>query len=250
MADFASPRVFPGDDLTAVVMKLHTPSKGGKVDIGNGLRLQRGDRIVCTCAGTLEHRPPSHFFILEKSRKQYYPKTGDQIVGVIEERGGDFYRVNIFSGVPAMMSRLAFDGATKRNRPELRKGDILYCRVTSAQPDVDVELSCTSSVAGFKKDWSSGEAIYQGLGEGLICHTSISFAERLLLPDCPLLNHLGTKLSFEIAIGVNGAIWINASTVAEIIMIKNIVENAQTLADSPEQQVALVDYLTENSAKR
>ena len=245
----ASTRVFPGDDLTAAVTKLHS-SKGGTIDIGNGLRLQKGNRIVCTCAGTLEHRPPSHFYILEKHRKQYYPKVGDQIVGVIEDRGGDFFRVNIFSGVPAIMSRLAFDGATKRNRPELRKGDILYCQVASAQPDVDVELTCMSSAVGFKKDWSSGEAIYQGLGEGLICHTSISFAEKLLLPDCPLLNHLGARLSFEIAIGVNGAIWINGNTIADIIMIKNIIENAQTLADSPESQIALVDYLAENSVKR
>lgn len=244
MASFEM-RVIPGMDVTAAVMqKLNGPGKC--IEVGNGLRLQRGKRILSTCAGTLLHRAPSHFYVYEKNRKQYYPANGDQVVGIIEERGGDFYRVNIFHGIPAIMSRLAFDGATKRNRPELRKGDVIYCRVICAQPDMDVELTCASSAGGSKKDWSSGEALYQNLGEGLLCHTSISFAENLLQPECPFLHRLGAKLSYEMAIGVNGAIWINAKSVAEIIMVKNIVENCQAL-DTDEKRIALVDYITDNS---
>jgi exosome complex component RRP40 len=86
------------------------------------------------------------------------PKIGDQVVGIIEERNADFYRVNIFSGAPAMLSRLGFEGATKRNKPDLKVGDVIYCRVSLAHRDLDVELTCLSS-SGNKKGWSSGESV-------------------------------------------------------------------------------------------
>lgn len=70
--------------------------------------------------------------------KLYFPKVGDQLVGVIEDKGGDFYKVNIFCGYIAMLPRLGFDGATKRNRPELNRGDTIYCRVVFAEKGLDV----------------------------------------------------------------------------------------------------------------
>ena len=80
------------------------------------------------------------------------------MVGVVEDKGGDFYKVNIFAGAPALLDRLAFDGATKRNKPELRRGDVLYARVTMADRDLDTSLSCMVTT-GPKKDWSSGECV-------------------------------------------------------------------------------------------
>jgi exosome complex component RRP40 len=79
-------------------------------------------------------------------------------VGIIEERTSDYYKVNIFSGAPAVLNRLSFEGASKRNKPELKVGDVVYCRVSMAHKDIDTELSCTST-SGVKKDWSSGEAV-------------------------------------------------------------------------------------------
>jgi exosome complex component RRP40 len=59
------------------------------------------------------------------------------VVGVIEDRSADFYRVNIFSGSAALLPRTDFDGATKRNKPELRRGDTVYCRIVSAEGGLD-----------------------------------------------------------------------------------------------------------------
>lgn len=89
---------------------------------------------------------------------QYTPKTGDQVVGIIEDKGGDFYRVNICSGATALLNRLGFEGASKRNKPELKVGDVVYCRVSLANKHLDTELTCISS-SGVKKGWSSGEAV-------------------------------------------------------------------------------------------
>ena len=239
--EFSPVKVLAGEDVTALVTR-----KSSKVDIGNGLRLAR-ESVVCTTAGTLRYRPPAHFYVEEKSRKQYYPREGDQVVGIVEDRAGEAYRINIFSGQPAIMSTMAFDGASKRNKPDLKKGDIVYCRVQSARGDVDVEVTCMAA-SGVKKDWSSGEAVYGGLSQGLLSHVSIYLAHKLLHPDSVILKSLGEKLAYEIAIGMNGALWLKGGTIAETVLIKNAIENSQNLSD--DQIVAMVAYLSERVEKK
>lgn len=64
------------------------------------------------------------------------------MVGVVTDRGGDNYKVNIGSPAPALLNRLAFEGATKRNKPTLKAGDVIYARVITANKHMDTELSC------------------------------------------------------------------------------------------------------------
>ncbi len=47
--------------------------------------------------------------------------------------------------------------------------------------------------------------------DGHVLLVSPSMAVYLLTPDCCLLNNLGALLPFEIAIGLNGAVWIKTS---------------------------------------
>lgn len=147
--------VAPGDVLSTGKINLQG---GDRVKIGNGLQVVN-DTAIVTMPGVLQFRKPANFWV-ETSRKKYYPKVGDQVVGIVEDRGGDFYTVNIFSGTPCILNRLAFDGATKRNKPELKRGDAIYARVISAGGlEGDVELSCASATTTTKKDWSSGETV-------------------------------------------------------------------------------------------
>ena len=66
--------------------------------------------------------------------------------------------MNLFSGSAALLHRLGFEGATKRNKPELKIGDVVYCRVSLAHADLDTEVTCTTT-SGIKKEWSSGETV-------------------------------------------------------------------------------------------
>jgi exosome complex component RRP40 len=175
--------ILPGDDLTETLSK-----SASTVKIGAGLMYSK-ERVISTNVGELSYRPPSTYWV-KSSKKRYYPKVGDQVVGVIEEKGGDFYIVNIFSGSSCILNRLAFEGATKRNRPELKKGDVVYARVTIAGNDCDTELSCISTT-GSKKEWSSGETVYGLLSQGLVVNVNSATARRLLRPDCAVLNALG-----------------------------------------------------------
>jgi len=153
--------VIPGEDVTDLVTGLRS-----EITIGAGL-YQSGEKVFCNLGGMLRYRPPETYWV-EANRKRYIPRTGDQVVGLIEERGGDYYRVNIFSGCLALLSRLGFEGATKRNKPELKVGDLIYCRVSLAHKDLDTELTCISNSTS-KKDWSSGETVRRRKEKRLMC---------------------------------------------------------------------------------
>jgi exosome complex component RRP40 len=189
---FQSFVTLPGDDLTEIITQTHSTVK-----VGSGLLYSHAQKkIISTVGGEAAYRPPSTYWI-KTSSKRYFPKVNDQIIGIIEEKGGDYYTVNIFSGYNhCLLNRLSFEGATKRNRPELKKGDVVYCRVVIAPNGSDniggeiVELSCISST-GSTKEWSSGETVFGVVSQGLVIHVNSNTARRLLRPDCAVLNALG-----------------------------------------------------------
>lgn len=185
--------VFPGQDVTPLLGNATTETENeteNVIKIGPGL-IRQGEKIVAIQAGKLNYRPPASYWI-DSSRKKYLPRVGDQVVGVIEEKGGEFYMVNIFSGTHTILNRLSFEGATKRNRPELKRGDVIYARVIAAGKDCDTELSCIASSSGARKEWSSGETVYGQLPQGLIVRLpSLAMARHLLRPDCAVVNALG-----------------------------------------------------------
>ena len=231
--------VIAGDDVAPHIAK-DFPQAGRNIELGHGLR-QVGHNIVALHAGTLRHRASSNFYIEDAARKNYFPQVGDQVVGVIEDRTSDAYKVNISSGAPALLSRLAFEGATKRNKPELKRGDVVYCRVADTDRDVDTELTCLSAT-GVKKDWASGEAVYGPLVTGLVVRVPPAYALKLLHPDSSVLNALGRRLAFEIAVGMNGAVWLKAAVPAEAVVLRNALLNAQGMSSAAETE-AMVDLL-------
>lgn len=52
--------------------------------------------------------------------RRYVPKVGDLVLGVIVGKTADFFRVDIKSFSNAVLPTIAFNGATKRNRPNLQ----------------------------------------------------------------------------------------------------------------------------------
>lgn len=51
---------------------------------------------------------------------QYIPVKGDSVIGIITHKSGDNFRVDIGGSEPASLSYLSFEGATKRNRPDVK----------------------------------------------------------------------------------------------------------------------------------
>lgn len=234
---------FPGDIVTNNVTGL---SKS--ISIGPGLKQEESD-VVATSVGVLNYRAKSHYWI-ESNRKRYYPKVNDQVVGIIKERGVDFYTINLFSGTSCILDRLKFEGATKRSKPELKKGDVVYARVEATGKDLDTELSCIST-SGVTKEWSTGETIYGELPQGLLVHLSLATVHKLLLPECAVLNALGSHICFEAAIGMNGAVWFRANgpkAMAHNVVIRNSLTNMEQMPDDL-HAVAMVEHLVQMSNK-
>jgi len=231
------PECLPGDDVTEHM------AKGCKLQ-SPGLRYDaKSQRVFTTLAGVLKSRASLQISHVDpcSRMKTYVQKQGDQVVGIIEDRGGDWYKVNIFSGSSALLSRLGFEGASKRNKPELERGDVIYARVLQASKDLDVELTCIST-SSIRKDWSSGATIYGPLAsEGVLLRVSIQQARSMLLPECVLLNSLGKHLAFEVTVGMNGLVWIKAGNVIHTIIIRNAISNAEFLSDAHTE--AMVEQL-------
>lgn len=61
------------------------------------------------------------------------------------DRHAENFAVDIGAPFPAVLNFLAFEGATRRNRPKLAEGDLVYARVVMAHRDIDAELSCVDA---------------------------------------------------------------------------------------------------------
>ena len=54
----------------------------------------------------------------------------------------------------------------------------------------------------------------------------------LLSPQCELLQTLGKKCRFEIAIGMNGRVWISSHSVSITLFILNTLSEVEDMSDS------------------
>lgn len=81
--------VLPGDDVTE-----STTRTTRSLRLGSGL-VQRGEAIVATRAGMLRYRPPCAYWV-ENNGRRYSARVEDQVIGIVEDRMGESYKVNVF----------------------------------------------------------------------------------------------------------------------------------------------------------
>ncbi|KAK4682755.1 exosome non-catalytic core subunit rrp40 [Podospora pseudoanserina] len=120
---------------------------------------------------------------------------------------------------PMTLPHLSFESATKKTRPQLAPGALVYARVVLANKHMDPEIECVSQSTG-KSD---------GLGElkgGMVFDVSLQFARRLLMAKSKeegkveVLELLGGEgLVFEIAVGRNGKVWVGGEDVKTIVVV-------------------------------
>jgi exosome complex component RRP40 len=126
------------------------------------------------------------------------------------------YKVDIKSPSPALLPVLAFEGATKRNRPFLNPGDIVFCRVTAASMYMDPELSCMDS-----QGRSDGLGLVSG---GCMLETTTGHCRRLLQKQPPLeLQLIRDAVACELVVGANGRVWVKSNDPRKTAAIANIL---------------------------
>ncbi|EDV94191.1 exosome complex component RRP40 [Drosophila grimshawi] len=201
--------VMPGERVTSV----EDVAKGKRIILGPGLR-RVDDKVVASKAGPLRHKEPNTFWV-DSYQRRYVPARGDLIIGIVKARAGDMYRVDIGSADTASISYLAFEAATKKNRPDLNPGDLLYARVLNANADIEPELVCVNS---------NGKHGKLGvLQDGFFFKCSLNLGRLLLRDSCPALAAIKDELPYEIAVGVNGRIWVKAHSTRETVGLANAI---------------------------
>ncbi|VDO95260.1 unnamed protein product [Soboliphyme baturini] len=170
--------------------------------VGPGLRVCDGHVVALRCG--VVTRDEGNVWI-NYFEKRYEPVLDDLVVGQVVQQLSDGWKVHIGCAMLANLSFMAFEGATKRNRPDLKLGDVIYAKVVET---VEPQLVCVTP---------DGKA--KGMGVlppgGMVVRYSPGVSRKLLSPNSVILSTIGEDLPFEIACGLNGWIYVKSRTVED-----------------------------------
>ncbi|KAK1833101.1 hypothetical protein QBC39DRAFT_303382 [Podospora conica] len=213
MATTALPLVLPGDPIPPSLIPTHAKHP---LRLGPGLRHLPPSSILPTVAGQLIVNPHKTSMWVENNGGRYTPTPSDLVIGRVLRSATDLYYVSLAPYTPpASLPHLAFESATKKTRPQLAPGALVYARVSLANRHMDPELECVSATTG-KAD---------GLGPltgGMAYDVSPGFARRLLSSagGVEVLELLGAEgLAFETAVGRNGRVWVGSESVRTVVVV-------------------------------
>jgi exosome complex component RRP40 len=232
------PIVYPGQNLTNNNF-ITTTTTNNNVIIGGGIQ-QIQSTLTSTIAGPF--RQDGERIWISESRKRYLPQIGDVVIGIVTDVLGETYQVDIGGPRLATLDSLAFDGASKRNAPDLIIGALVFAQVIRAGGDIEPQISCQSLGIGVKKDWATGESTFGELGDERGCMFEIPRAtcKRLSSPTCALLDALASWFAYEIVVGLNGRVWIAAEDARHVIVIGNVLQAASGLNINEGNALSLV----------
>ncbi|KAL1515717.1 hypothetical protein AB1Y20_002333 [Prymnesium parvum] len=212
--------VFPGDVLQAV-------DAFDSVLLGPGV-FREGRELVATRAGILRWDEAHHRLWVENDQKRYIPALHDHVIGVVSDKNAEEYRLDIGAPATAVLPLLAFDGASKRNRPQLHVGSLVYCRVVVAHRDMEPEVSCKAPPGvGAAKDWVTRESVFGKLQAGHVFDCPAIVCRGLMDAQGPLLDALADVGAFELAVGVNGRVWVDAEQERMVVLVQNAILQSQ-----------------------
>ncbi|KAF8073732.1 hypothetical protein FPV67DRAFT_1410664 [Lyophyllum atratum] len=208
-----SATILPGTSVPAQ----HVNLKLGPGLLQSSSANEAGPSIIATRAGTLNHSSNGSKWWVESNSRRYIPAPQESVIGVIIQKVGEGFRVDIGSAHYASLDALAFEGATKRNKPNLKVGCLVYARVSLAHKDMEPELECFG--AQTRKSEGFGE-----VKGGFLVRCSLKMCRDLLDPKHFLLPLLGARFPLEAAVGMNGRIWVSAKEPRQIITISRCIE--------------------------
>lgn len=195
--------IFPGDSLNI--------DSEQPISLGPGTYLDPvTQEVVPTNAGVevITNTKRGQTVYVDYDSKRYIPAVGDYVIGIIVGQFSDSYKVSLSSFSSSVtLSYMAFPNASKKNRPTLKVGDLVYARVCSAEKELEAEIECVDSTTG-------RDAGFGLLDGGMVVDVTLGYARHLLFEkNFPLLKTLSSFTQFEVAIGVNGKIWVKCEDV-------------------------------------
>ncbi|KAH7126885.1 hypothetical protein B0J11DRAFT_288865 [Dendryphion nanum] len=229
--------VLPGDEIpSSALPKAHNEKKALK--LGPGLRHTPPSTITTTVAGALVTDNKKNAAWIEYNSGRYLPVANDLIIATVNTSGGENFNCYITPHTPlAALPNLAFEGATRKTRPQLPANSLVYARIANPGKDSIPELTCV--------DPSTGKS--EGLGPlkgGMVFKISLSMARRLLAGKkggVTVLEGLSEKVGFEVAIGRNGVLWVDGGSVKTTLLVGKAVQEVDELALGEKGQKKVVE---------
>ncbi|PQE31867.1 Exosome complex component RRP40 protein [Rutstroemia sp. NJR-2017a WRK4] len=214
--------VLPGDHIDPALLPSHPTLP---LKLGPGLRHAPPNTVVPMVAGQLRTDARKNAIWIEFNAGRYIPAVGDLVIATIQKSAQDIYYASLSDFTPnASLPQLSFEGATKKTRPQLANGALVYARVTLANKHMDPEIECVSS--------STGKS--EGLGPltgGMIFNISLGMARRMMMAKpaeqggLVILEELGAAgVAFEIAVGRNGKVWVDSKTIKTTLAIGRAIQ--------------------------
>ena len=213
--------VVPGADLTEIIQN------NSVTVIGGGLSRLKDGRVITTLAGPLLVDVEEQRCWVGETTKRHIPLEGDVIIGVIVDDLGESYSVDVKGPRLATLDALAFDGASRRNSPSLNPGSLVFARVIRSAMDAEPQITCEAPGSGKKKDWTTGESQFGELKGGCVFQISRATCRRLSESNAPLLQAIGKYIPFEVCIGFNGQIWVNAEKPEHVVLVGAVLKASE-----------------------
>ncbi|KAK9449592.1 uncharacterized protein V1518DRAFT_416439 [Limtongia smithiae] len=241
--------ILPGDPLPL-------PESTTSLRLGPGLHLDPPSTVLPVRAGlfiTTPTTPTTAYLTTPTPGGRYTPAPHDAIIATVLTRAGDLEHTYYILSLPnaavptaTLPASAIARHASRRAKPSLEKGTTVYARIVAAPASSSsshiVELACFDEATG--KDAGFGE-----LKGGMLADISLSLARRLLLPKTEsVLDLLGARVGFQIAIGRNGRIWVDAEDCATTAAVLRAI--AETEYMSPDKMRKRVDKILKTLPQR
>lgn len=118
-----------------------------------------------------------------------------------------------------------FEGTTRKNKPNLNVGSVVFARVLVANKDLEPELICMD-------ENGKGDGFGEVKEGGMLNRCSVSYSQQLQKAVCPILDALAKHFAFEIVAGANGRFVINGASVADTVALSKAILAAENLESS------------------
>lgn len=237
----------PGDKVATLIDTPRNPSQasiGHKrpvIRLGTGLT-QNKHEITSTKSGLLQSDIKRNKLQILNNQKRYVANTDEMIIGIVQEKHSEDYRLDINGSDCATLGSLSFEGASKKNKPNLNVGSVVYCRVVGGCKNMEPEVTCIE--IGSSKSWTGGESLYGELKGGTIIKVCLLLARQMIKKNDNVLKTIGEKVAFQSAVGMNGLVWIQAGDIKNTIAIAQAIKQADYL--QADEWISFVNKLFKN----
>ena len=154
--------------------------------------------------------------------KYYSPKTDDMVIGTIISKNAEQYKVDIKTYTHAILSSLEFEGATKKSKPNLKIGDLIFAKVSKVNKYDSPLLTCISNDG---KSWSSGEAFFGVINEGNLFSIPLNMVNLYFYFGDACFKRINDACEYEFSLGHNGQIVVNCQDKSNIKKVKEIIND-------------------------